>query len=171
MTWLIRLYPPAWRRRYGRELAELIATQPASFGMALDLVAGAIDAWFNPQSSTAATAADAKGAGSMVPGMLQLRCAGYGPNVTTADGRKAVAVVIGGTLALVIPLMWVMARDGSNPYLQSLLSVSWLVPMSFSQHYTSLKGRPGPVQAVLIGGPSAIVVAIALAAAWISTRT
>ena len=72
MTWLIRLYPPAWRRRYGRELAELIATQPASFGTAVDLVAGAIDAWLNPQSSTAATAADAKGAGAMVPKMLQL---------------------------------------------------------------------------------------------------
>ena len=32
VTWLIRLYPPAWRRRYGRELEELIALreQPLS---------------------------------------------------------------------------------------------------------------------------------------------
>ena len=88
MTWLIRLYPPAWRRRYGRELAELIATQPASFGTAIDLVAGAVDAWLNPQSSTAATAADAKGAGAMVPKMLQLRCAGHGPDVTAADAPQ-----------------------------------------------------------------------------------
>jgi hypothetical protein len=43
VTWLIRLYPPAWRRRYGRELAELIATQPASFGTAIDLVAATVD--------------------------------------------------------------------------------------------------------------------------------
>ena len=64
MTWLIKLYPPAWRRRYGRELSELIATQPASFGTAIDLIAGAIDAWLNPQSSTAA---DAKGTKAMVP--------------------------------------------------------------------------------------------------------
>jgi hypothetical protein len=169
VTWLIRLYPPAWRRRYGRELAELIATQPASFGTAIDLVAAAVDAWLNPQSSTAAAAADAKGAGAMISKMLQLRCAGHGPNVTSADERKAAAVVIGGTLALVIPLMWVMVRYRSNPYLQSLLAVSWLVPVSFSQHYTSLKGRPGRVQAVLIGGPAAIVIAIALAAAWVNT--
>ena len=168
MTWLIRLYPRAWRRRYGRELAELIATQPASFGTAIDLVAGAIDAWLNPQSSTAATAADAKGAGSMISKTLQLRCAGHGPIVTSADKRKAAAVVLGGTLVLVIPLMWVTVLYGSNPYLQSLLAVSWLVPVSFSQHYTSLKGHPGRVQAVLIGGTAAIVIGIALGAAWIS---
>src|SRR4026207_1381962 len=69
VTWLIRLYPPAWRRRYGRELAELLAARPASFRTAVDLVAGAVDAWLNPQSSTAVTAANAKGAGAMVPKM------------------------------------------------------------------------------------------------------
>ena len=88
MTWLIRLYPPAWRRRYGRELAELLATQPASFRTAIDLVAGAVDAWLNPQSSTAVTTADAKGAGAMFPKMLQLRSVGYGPNVTAADASR-----------------------------------------------------------------------------------
>jgi len=46
--------------------------------------------------------------------------------------------------------------------------VSWLVPYLFSQRYTTLKGRSGRVQAVLIGGPAAIVIAIALAAAWLS---
>ena len=77
-------------------------------------------------------------------------------------------MVIGGSLALALALMWAMARYGRNPYLESLLVVSWLVPFVFSQHYTSLKGRPGRVQAVLIAGPAAIVIAIALAAAWIS---
>ena len=169
MTWLIRLYPPAWRRRYGRELAELIATQPASFGTAIDLIAAAVDAWLNPQSSTAATAADAKGAGAMVPKMLQLRCAGDGPNVTAADHLKAAAVTIGGTLALVLSLSWAIVRYGKDPYLVSFTTVSWLVPYLFSQRYTTLKGRSGRVQAVLIGGPAAIVIAIVLAAAWVST--
>lgn len=169
MTWLIRLYPPAWRRRYGRELAELIATQPASFGTAIDLVAGAVDAWFNPQSSTAATAADAKGAGTMLPRMLQLRCAGHGPNVTAADTRKAALVMLGGTLALVLALMWGRVRYGGGPYFDSLLAVSWLVPTVLSQRYTSLKGRSNRVQAVLIGGQAVIVIAIALAAAWFNT--
>ena len=124
MTWLIRLYPPAWRRRYGRELAELLAAQPMSFRTAVDLVAGAVDAWLNPQSSTAVTATDAKGAGAMVPKMLKLRCAGYGPTVTAADSRKAAAVTIGGTLALALALTWAMTRYGKNPYLESLLAMS-----------------------------------------------
>jgi hypothetical protein len=170
VTWLIKLYPPAWRRRYGRELAELVAAQPASFGTAIDLVAGAVDAWLNPQSSTAAMAADVKGAGAMVPKMLKLRCAGYGPNVTTADARTAAAVTIGGTLALVLSLTWAIAHYGKNPYFDSLLALSWLVPFAFSQRYTSLKGRPARVQAVLIVGQAAFVLAVALGAAWLNSN-
>ena len=170
MTWLIRLYPPGWRRRYGRELSELLTTQPASLATATDLVAGAIDAWLNPQSSTAAKAADAKGAGAMVSEMLQLKCAGHGPAVTAADSRKAAAITIVVSLVAAIAFVWASARYGNDPYLTSLVSVSWLVASVFSQRYTTLKGRSGRVQAVLIGGQSAIVIAIALAAAWATTR-
>jgi hypothetical protein len=170
VTWLIKLYPPAWRRRYGRELAELIATQPASFGMAVDLVAAAVDAWLNPQSSTAAAAAHAKGAGAMIPKMLQLKCAGYGPNVTKGDSLKAAAIVLGGSLLAALAYTSATARYGKDAYLESLFLVSWLVFFAFSQHYTSLKGRSALVQAVLIGGQSVIVIAIALAAAWVNNN-
>jgi hypothetical protein len=170
VTWLIKLYPPAWRRRYGRELAELIATQPASFGMAVDLIAAAVDAWLNPQSSTAAAAANVKGAGAMVPKMLQLKCAGYGPNVTKADNVKAAAITIGGSLVTAIAYLWYTWRQGRDPYVDALFSVSWLVLFVFSQHYTTLKGRPALVQSVLIGCQSAIVIAIVLSAAWFSSN-
>ena len=174
MTWLIWLYPPVWRRRYGRELAELLAAQPMSFRTAVDLVAGAVDAWLKPQSSTAVTTTDAKGAGAMLPKMLQLRCGGYGPTVTSADNRKAAAVTIGGTLALVIPLTWATARYGNDPYvfsyLFSFMTVSWLLAVAFSERYTSLKGRPGGVQAVVIGGQAAILIAIALLVGWLGSK-
>ncbi len=168
MTWLVRLYPPAWRRRYGCELEDLIATQPASFGMAIDLVATAVDAWLNPQLSTA-VAADAKGAGAMIAEMLQLQCAGYGPNVTKAYRLKAAAIMLVGSLLVAIAYTWATARYGKDPYLESLVLVSWLVVFVFSQHYTTLKGRPALVQTVLIGGQAAAVIAIALAAAWINS--
>ena len=169
MTWLIGLYPPAWRRRYGRELAELIAVQPMSFRTAVDLVAGAVDAWLNPQSSTAVTT-DAKGARAMLPKMLQLRSGGYGPDVTVADSLKAAAVTIGGTLALVGVLTGAIKLYGKNPFFESLLAMGWLVPFLFSQHYTYLKGHPARVQAVLIGAPAVIVIAIALGNAWINNN-
>lgn len=167
MTWLIGLYPPAWRRRYGRELADLLATQPASLRTAIDLVAGAVDAWLNPQTSTAGRAEDSKGDGAMVSRMLQLACAGHGTAVTAVDHLKAAIITVGGTLALMIPFLWVSAQYGRSPYFLSLISVSWLVPYVFSQHYTTLKGRPGRVQAVLIGGQAVFVIGIALAAAWV----
>ena len=73
----------------------------------------------------------------MLPKMLQLRSGGYGPTVTSADNRKAAAVTIGGTLALVIPLTWATARYGNDPYvfsyLFSFMTVSWLLPVAFSE--------------------------------------
>ena len=110
----------------------------------------------------------------MLPKMLQLRCGGYGPTVTSADNRKAAAVTIGGTLALVIPLLWATARYGNDPYvfsyLFSFMTVSWLLPVAFSERYTSLKGRPGRVQAVVIGGQAAILIASALVAGWLGSH-
>lgn len=39
---ILRLYPPAWRRRYGEELSDLIDELPATPGTTLDLLRGAI---------------------------------------------------------------------------------------------------------------------------------
>lgn len=168
MTWLVRLYPPGWRRRYGLELEELLASEPASFRTTIDVVAGAADAWLNPQSSTAATAGDSKG-DAMVPKMLKLRCAGYGANYTTGDALKAAGVTLGGTLVLVLLFKALLARYGDNPYFESLMLVSWLLPFLYSQRYTDLKGRSGRVQALLLGVPAVIVILIALSAAWVNS--
>jgi len=48
VKWLLFVYPPAWRRRYQREVARHLEVEPPSFRTALDLVAGAVDAWLNP---------------------------------------------------------------------------------------------------------------------------
>ena len=106
----------------------------------------------------------------MLPKMLQLKSGGYGPDVTVADSLKAAAVTIGGALAVVGVLTVAIKLYGKNPYFESLLAMGWLVPFLFSQHYTYLKERPAHVQAVLIGGPAAIVIAIALGSAWINNN-
>lgn len=105
----------------------------------------------------------------MLSRMQQLTGGGCEPEVTVADGLKAAAVTLGGTLALVAVLTVVIKVYGKNPYAESLLAMGWLVPFLFSQHYTYLKGRPASVQAVLIGGPSLILLAIALGSAWINS--
>ncbi|MEV0822791.1 hypothetical protein [Nonomuraea rubra] len=44
---VLRLYPKAWRDRYGEEVADLIAARPARLRTVTDLAAGAADAWLH----------------------------------------------------------------------------------------------------------------------------
>jgi hypothetical protein len=46
---LVRLYPAAWRARYGDEFAELLASRPPRLRDRLDILAGAVDARIHPQ--------------------------------------------------------------------------------------------------------------------------
>jgi hypothetical protein len=49
MSRLVRLYPRAWRDRYGPELDQLLEARRPSLTDRVDLVRGAVDAWRNPQ--------------------------------------------------------------------------------------------------------------------------
>jgi hypothetical protein len=49
MTALLRLYPRAWRERYGDEMLALLEGQPASPLDHFDLIRGALDAHLHPQ--------------------------------------------------------------------------------------------------------------------------
>jgi hypothetical protein len=46
--WLVRLYPKAWRSRYGDEMLALLEVAPLGWRDRLDLVRGALDAWLHP---------------------------------------------------------------------------------------------------------------------------
>jgi hypothetical protein len=50
MSKLVRLYPPAWRARYGEELGLLIADRPQSTADRIDIVRGALDAHLHPHA-------------------------------------------------------------------------------------------------------------------------
>jgi hypothetical protein len=49
MSSLLRLYPQAWRERYGDELVALLEDHPATLSDHLDLIRGALDARLHPQ--------------------------------------------------------------------------------------------------------------------------
>ncbi len=53
---LLRLYPAAWRKRYGAEFAELLSARPPDIRDRFDIVLGAIDARVNPQLPTSTIA-------------------------------------------------------------------------------------------------------------------
>jgi hypothetical protein len=169
VTWLLRLYPPRWRRRYGAEVAELVAAQPFSIGVAADLLAGAVDAWLHPQLA-APTPAAAKGETTMIAKILQFECAGYGREVTKRDKVANVAVSVGGTLALTLLWLWSQRQFGRHPYASALLPMAWFLPYLLSLRYTSLKGRSARTQTIFIAGLGGTLTVFLLLIGWIAAR-
>jgi len=47
--WLLHLYPPAWRERYGDEFLAVLEAQPDNPKVIIDVALGALDAWLRPQ--------------------------------------------------------------------------------------------------------------------------
>jgi hypothetical protein len=45
VRWLVRLYPPAWRRRYEDEFLAVLESRGVGPSVALDIARGAFDAW------------------------------------------------------------------------------------------------------------------------------
>ena len=176
MTWLLRLYPPPWRRRYGGEVAEMLAGRGFSLRIAVDLIAGAIDVWLHPSVTLAAAAAagtkhEEEEEKTMLSRILRFDCAtAYGPNVTKTDQWKAAGVTVGGTLVLTLIWMAVRVRIGDNDYVDSLSVLPFMIPFLYSMRYTYLKDRPASVQAVFIGGFSLFLTAFMLATGWLASQ-
>ena len=169
MTWLLALYPPRWRRRYGDELRALIGSQPFSLHAAIDLIAGAIDAWIEPQQISMQTDAGQEG-GTMIGTMMKPGCAGSGERVTREDTRKSVTVMLVGTLLLTALWMVMHIRLGDRTYVDAFSAMAFLVPYVFSLRYTSLKGRSLPTQSIFIGGMILVLALILGTAGWIASK-
>jgi hypothetical protein len=169
MIWLLKLYPPRWRRRYGEELTELVAARPFSVSAAVDLMAGAIDAWFHPQFAPAGTS-NVKGDVVMIARALQLKCAGYGPDVTGSDKVKSTWTNIGGSLVLSALWLWALSYFGKSVYLMAIWPMAYFLPYLVSLRFTSLKGRSAGTQAILIAGLGATLTGFFLLVELLGSR-
>ncbi|HYT69075.1 MAG TPA: hypothetical protein VEL51_21810 [Vicinamibacterales bacterium] len=173
MTFLLRLYPSAWRRRYGGEVREMLAGRRFSLRIAVDLIAGAIDTWLHPSVTLAAAAAAARPTPeeqTMLSRLLRFDCAGlYGPGVTRADQWKASISVVVMTVVLTIAWWGLHLRLHDDPRMDSLSLMPFVFALFYSMRYTYLKGRPAIVQAVFIGGLTLLVAAVVLAVGWATT--
>ncbi len=165
MTWVLALYPPRWRRRYGDELRALIGSQPFSLHAVIDLIAGAIDAWLEPQKIRGQEGA------TMIGTMMKLGCAGSGERVTKQDAWKSAAVNLGGTLLLTAIWTTMHIRHiGNRNYVDAFSAMAFLVPYLFSLRYTSLKGRSLRTQSIFIGGMILVLTLILGTAGWVAAR-
>lgn len=169
MTWLLALYPPRWRRRYGTELRALLASQRVTPQVVVDLIAGAIDAWLAPQniSIQPATAGGGREGETMIGTIMKLGCGASQVPVTRADTWKSVAVNLGGTLLLTGVWIFLHRRVENPTYVDAFSAMAFLVPFLFSLRYTSLKGRSAATQAIFIGIMTLLLALIFGIAAWI----
>jgi hypothetical protein len=169
VTWLLKLYPPRWRKRYGKEFHALIAPQRFSFVTVLDIIGGAIDAWTQPQSHLAArAAAQSEGDTIMLAKAMRLRSAGYGAKTTAADGLKGAGVVLGGTVLSVLIATWMRRQSVDPVYTKMLMTNGWLFSFIVSMPYTTLKGWPRQTQAIFISVLLMLVLLLTLGGAWIN---
>ena len=94
---LLRLYPRAWRRRYGAEMDAMLADERLTLRTLVDLLAGAIDARVNPQLRGADPCAPVQGVTTMTK---TAACVPAG--TTTADHWRSAAWMVGGSLVLTV---------------------------------------------------------------------
>jgi hypothetical protein len=167
VTWLLKLYPRSWRRRYGREFLALIAPQRFSISTAMDIIGGAIDAWTQPQEHLTRAASHPEGDTIMLAKAMRLRCAGYGAKVTTVDALKSAGVMLGGSVVTAVFALWMRTVPGGNSYRMAAAANLWLIPFIISMRYWSLKGWPGRTQAVFMGVLISAIVALTVLAGWI----
>jgi hypothetical protein len=145
MIWLIRLYPKAWRERYGDEFSEVLLGQRASVGMIVDVVGGALDAHLHPQIHVRQTET-AKG-DTMTADMMK-RCALGGPKVA----KKEMVALAVAYLALTFVYVRLSKAFHGAPAVEamgySLFAVMMLVYLQMSY----LRRRSLAAQALFVGG-------------------
>lgn len=109
MSALIRLYPAAWRDRYGAEFEALLTDRPATLRDRVDIVLGAVDARLSPQLRSAsvihrARVSDRLAGGAAIAGGLIWSVTYVGGWLLRADGDLSLPILISiGLMLLSLP--------------------------------------------------------------------
>jgi len=149
MNWLLPLYPARWRVRYGEEFGAVLASQHASVGLVLDVLAGAVDAHLYPQIQNSQSL-PIKGDDTMTFEMLQ-RCAVGGPKLSPQDRRIAslfmlVSALVMATLYIVLTKIYRAA-----PAVQALFYATFPALTLIYGQTAYLRKRPWLTQVFILG--------------------
>lgn len=139
MKWILRLYPPEFQRRYRVEMEAQLGADLPKLRTALDLMAGAVDAWRN--RDLVLQPLPTEGDYDMITAS---RVDGF-EEVTTADGIKGAILTIALTLLFVSVGVFLDKTLGDNAFAKALIFSSWLFGTALAARNTFL--RPYSVQA------------------------
>ena len=165
---LLRLYPRAWRDRYGDEFLALVGEGPLGLQQIIDIVSGAIDARLS--SEVRATAISSGHAtqlegGAAVIHSLKSLCIHDKPAVLSKrDAWIGAGVMIAGSI-LLSGLGIAIDRAGFDTLADAVMAAAFPVSVLLTMPFTFVKGQPWKAQCVLIGIPLAIVIILT----WVAT--
>jgi hypothetical protein len=161
---LLRLYPRAWRDRYGEEFLDVVGQDAVTMQQAIDLVSGAIDAWLSTDVRTATRVASTAPAGGPAMTVRTMLCRKTDLRYTNRDSLLAAIVMIGVTAAA-SALGLALKDSGWTTTSQIVLNVAFTGSMTISLPFWLMKGQPWRAQAAIVGGTVALLVVIAWLAA------
>jgi hypothetical protein len=168
MRWLLRLYPAAWRERYGEEFAAVLASQRVSVGLVLDVIGGAIDAHSYPQFRQSESK-QVQGDDTMTPAMLQ-RCAVGGPKLSPDERRIASRLAIGTSFVMAMLYLVLTKFYREAPAVQAVIWSAILAPNIINTQMAYLKKRSRLTHAIIVGGSILGIYAFMLAVSVIASR-
>ncbi len=160
---LLRLYPRAWRERYGDEFLDLIGERPVRLPQLIDIVSGAIDAHLSSdvRAMTASGPVTESQGGTAVIETLKRSCIHDRPTVISKrDALIGAAVMLAATAAFTTAGI-LFDRVGYDALGDATKSFAFPASLILSMPFTYMKGQSWKAQCVLVGIPLAILALLA----------
>ena len=161
---LLRLYPPAWRARYGGEFLETAGSDRLSAQQIIDITMGAIDAWLSTdvRRAAAATSATSGGQSMLAKTRSRLLCGDTRLRMTPKDGLVSAGVLLAVSFIMAFAGIW-LRRSGFTTLGELSKSLSFPVSVLVSMPFGVMKGQPWRAQVFVLGITLAILIAIGFA--------
>ena len=171
MKWLVGLYPGWWRARYGPEFREVLDGQPASLGMFLDVLGGAVDAHLHPRLRIGdSNGNQGEKTMAMITGAMLARCEAGGPKLSHEDRRKAQFYMRVSVLGLALLYLVLTKIFRSAIAVQALGFAAFPAAYLVYQQTAYLRGRSRRAQALVLVSWASGMYLFMLGVCWIAQR-
>ncbi len=136
---LVRLYPRAWRERYGDEFVETVGPRALHPQQVIDIIAGAIDARMSFKSKAAK--AQTEGGGEVMVQQWKAICHTSSVRYTKRDALISAGVLLGMTLVITGAGI-IAGKQGYKELGDVLKGLSFPVSATVSMPFAVMKGLP-----------------------------
>ena len=165
---LLRLYPRAWRERYGDEMTELLGHRSLRPLQVVDVVMGAVDAWMSPRVRRVAarsSIAPNTGGPAMTNLMKLIACSQPNVRYTTRDMLISAGVLLACSVAM--SLGGIAAKQAEyRQFGEALVNLAFPISVLVSMPFGVMKGQPWRAQTVVLS----VTFAMLLLATWLATK-